>query len=130
MKTIDLVSNQKWLFLVSGLMALFGLIVLAIPPSLQPGIEFTSGSTMSIRFTNNVSQADLRDEYSKLGHPEARIQSTGTNEFLVRTKSLNVPAGSFNEVEPTPTPTATPGPAATGLGTVLLGKEGATGDIT
>ncbi|MFN8585936.1 MAG: protein translocase subunit SecF [Dehalococcoidia bacterium] len=130
MKTIDLVSIRKWLFLGSGLTALFGLILLAIPPTLKPGIEFTSGSTMLIRFTNPVSQSDLRDEFTRLGHSEARIQSTGANEFLVRTKSLNVPAGSFNEVEPTATPTASATATATvGLGTVLIGKDGATGDI-
>ncbi len=132
MKTLDLVSNRKWLFLASGLTALIGLVLLAIPPSLKPGIEFTSGTTMLIRFTNSVDQAALRDEFSKLGHAEARIQSTGANEFLVRTKSLNVPAGSFNEVGPTPipTPTGTAGPGVPALGTVRLGKEGATGDVT
>ena len=132
MKTLDLVSNRKWLFLASGLTALIGLVLLAIPPSLKPGIEFTSGTTMLIRFTNSVDQAALRDEFSKLGHGEARIQSTGANEFLVRTKSLNVPAGSFNELEPTPIPsvTGTAGPGVSTLGTVRLGKEGATGDVT
>jgi preprotein translocase SecF subunit len=130
MRTLDLVSNRNWLFLVSAITVLISLILLAIPPSLQPGIEFTSGSTMLIRFTNPVNQADLRQEFSRLGHPEARIQSTGTNEFLVRTSSLNVPAGSFNEVEPTVTPMPTGTPSApTGLGTVRMGAEGATGDV-
>jgi preprotein translocase subunit SecF len=130
MNRIDLVSNRKWLFLISGTLAVIGLILLAIPPSLKPGIEFTSGSTMLIQFTDPVDQSDLRDEFSKLGHPEARIQSTGTNEFLIRTKSLNVPAGSFNEIEPTATPTPTPGPTETPFGTVLLGAEGTSGDVT
>ena len=132
MRTINLVSNRKWLFLASGLTAVLGLVLLAIPPSLKPGIEFTSGSTMSIRFTNGVDQASLRDEFSKLGHPEARIQSTGANEFLIRTKTLNAPEGSFNEIEPSPTPTATPtgGTGGPSLGTVRVGKEGAAGNVT
>jgi len=130
MKTIDLVSIRKWLFLASGLTAVLGLILLAIPPTLKPGIEFTSGSSMLIRFTNPVSQSDLRDEFSKLGHPEARIQSTGASEFLIRTKSLNVPAGSFNEGEATPaaTPAATATPEI-GIGTAIIGREGASGEI-
>jgi len=132
MKTIDLVSIRKWLFLFSGLTALLGLILLAIPPTLRPGIEFTSGSSMVIRFTNPVSQSDLRDEFSRLDHSEARIQSTGANEFLIRTKTLDVPAGSFGETEATPTPSATPTPTATGaagLGTVTIGRDGASGEI-
>lgn len=132
MKTIDLVSIRKWLFLASGLTAVVALILLAIPPALKPGIEFTSGTSMLIRFTNPVSQGDLRDEFSKLGHSEARIQSTGANEFLVRTKTLNVPAGSFSEAEGTPTPAATATATATGvpgLGTVTIGREGASGEV-
>jgi len=130
MNRLDLVSSRKWLFLISGVAVVLSLIVLAIPPSLKPGIEFTSGTTMQIRFDESVGQSDLRDEFSKLGHPEARIQSTGTNQFLIRTTSLNVPAGGFTEIEPTATPTATAGPAETPFGTVLLGAEGATGDVT
>ncbi|MEZ4552583.1 MAG: protein translocase subunit SecF [Dehalococcoidia bacterium] len=130
MKTIDLVSIRKWLFLGSGLTAVLGLILLAIPPALKPGIEFTSGSSMLIRFTNAVSQSDLRDEFSNLGHPEARIQSTGENEFLIRTKTLDVPAGSFGDIDPTPTPTATAtATPAVGVGTLVIGRDGSSGAV-
>lgn len=130
MRTLDLVSNRKWLFIISAAFVVVSLVLLAIPPALKPGIEFTSGTTMLIRFTNSVDQGDLRDEFSNLGHPEARIQSTGANEFLIRTTSLRVAEGDFTEVEPTvtPTPTGTPAPPA-GIGTVQMGAEGATGDV-
>src|SRR3954452_25581988 len=103
---IDLVSGRKWLFLMSGVTALLALIVLAIPPALKPGIEFTSGSTMQLKFAGPVKVEDLQAEFTRLGHPEARIQSTGSSEFLIRTRSLQSPPGSYNEVEPTATATA------------------------
>ena len=73
---IDLVASRRWFFIVSGGMALIALIVLAIPPTLRPGIEFTSGTTESIHFQKPVDEAKLRAVYTELGHPEARIQSS------------------------------------------------------
>jgi preprotein translocase subunit SecF len=122
MSTLDLVSIRKWLFLASGLSALVALVLLAIPPTLRPGIEFTSGTTMLLAFTQPVQQPALREEFARLGHEEARIQSTGASEFLVRTRSLQVPEGSFSEVEPGSTATA-------GGATVMLGAEGHSGDV-
>lgn len=128
----DLVNNRKWLFLGSGLMVVIALILLAIPPTLRPGIEFTSGTTTLLHFDKPVSQEQLRSVYAELGHSEARIQSTGDREYLIRTKELQVPPGSFTEVAPAPQNDVTPiGPApATVLGTVTIGADGATGAVT
>ncbi|MBM4416104.1 MAG: protein translocase subunit SecF [Chloroflexi bacterium] len=122
MRSLDLVSSRKWLFLASGASALVALVLLAIPPTLRPGIEFTSGTTMLVQFARPVAQPELREEFARLGHEEARVQSTGASEFLVRTRSLQVPEGSFSEVEP--------GAAGSqGGATVRLGAEGAIGDV-
>lgn len=130
--TFDLVRNRKWLFLGSGLLAVLSLILLAIPPTLRPGIEFTSGTTTLLRFDQAVGQDQLRGAYAELGHPEARIQSTSAREFLIRTRELKVPPGSFTEVAPAPQNEVTPiGPKpATVLGTVTLGAENTTGTVT
>ena len=127
---IDLVSSRKWLFLISGVTALLALIVLLIPPALKPGIEFTSGSTMQLKFAGPVKADDLHSEFVALGHSEARIQSTGSSEFLIRTRSLQSPPGSYNEVEPTVTPTPAADVSGSGASTVVIGKAGAAGDVT
>ncbi|MFA7296514.1 MAG: protein translocase subunit SecF [Dehalococcoidia bacterium] len=128
MRTIDLVSPRKWLFWISGLTALASIILLLIPPALRPGIEFTSGTTLQVQFAQPVVLGDLREEMAKIGHAEARVQATGPNEFLIRTRPLAAPEGSFSEV--VPTVTATPGatPAA-GVSTVTLGRAGQSGDV-
>ena len=95
MRTIDLVSPRKWLFWLSGLTALASIVLLLIPPGLRPGIEFTAGTTLQVQFKQSVALNDLRDELAKLGHSEARVQSTGANEFLIRTRPLAAPEGSF-----------------------------------
>lgn len=128
MRTIDLVSTRKWLFWISGLTALASIVMLLIPPALRPGIEFTSGTTMQVKFASGVPLADLRAEMANLGHAEARVQATGANEYLIRTRPLAAPEGSFTEVVPTATATTAAAPAA-GASTVTLGRAGQSGDV-
>jgi preprotein translocase subunit SecF len=126
MRSLDLVGTRKWFFLFSGALVVASLVLLTIPPTLRPGIEFTAGTTTLVRFEREVDQAALRAAYADLGHPEARIQSTGPREYLIRTSELRVPDSALIEVNPTATPDE--GPTAE-LGTVLLGAEGAQGEI-
>ena len=85
---LDIVGRRGWFYLASFLFLLPGVISLLIPPSLKPGIDFTSGSTFTVRFEKSVTKSQLNDELSTLGHDEARVQSTGSNEFIVHTKEL------------------------------------------
>ncbi len=127
---VDLVGSRKWLFLLSFGTAVIALVLLAIPPALKPGIEFTSGTTSLYRFDGGADPAAIRTVYHDLGHPEVRIQSAGGTEFLVRTAELHVPASSIVEVEPTAT-VAPVGPTpVTELGTLLLGATDQVGPIS
>ena len=126
MQSLDLVGTRKWFFVFSGALVVASLILLAIPPTLRPGIEFTAGTTTLVRFENDVDQSALRAAYADLDHPEARIQSTGEREYLIRTSELRVPPGALIEVNPTVTPDDGP---TSELGTVLLGAEGAGGEV-
>lgn len=98
---LDLVGKRGWFFIFSFLILLPGVIALIIPPSLKPGIDFSSGSTFTVRFEEPVSKDELGDAIADLGHPEARVQGTGQNEFLVRTKELRG-AASAPPVGPAP----------------------------
>ncbi len=127
---IDLVGNRGWLFVLSGGMAVVAAILLAIPPALKPGIEFSSGTTSLLRFESAVQAADIRAVYQDLGHPEARIQSAGPNEFLIRTSSLRVPADALTEIEPTPVAAPVGPTPIPNLGSLLLGGPDQLGDIS
>ena len=85
---LDIVGRRGWFYLFSFIILLPGVIALMIPPSLKAGIDFTSGSTFTVRFEQDVSKDDLHSEMSTLGHSETRIQGTGRNEFVVHTKEL------------------------------------------
>ena len=85
---LNLVRYRGWFYLFSLIVLLPGVISLLIAPRLKAGIDFTGGSEFTVRFEQEVSQDDLKGALSDLGHPEARIQGTGENEYLVRTKEL------------------------------------------
>ena len=98
---MDIVGRRGWFYLFSALMLLPGVISLLIPPSLKAGIDFTSGSTFTVRFEQQVQKDDLESTLSDLDHPEARVQGTGDNEFVVHTKELRG-AGTAPPVGPAP----------------------------
>jgi len=98
----DIVGNRGWFYLFSLLILLPGVISLIIPPRLKLGIDFSSGSEFTVRFEQPVSKDELHDAMAGLDHPESRIQGTGQNEYLVRTKELRG-ASAAPPVGPAPT---------------------------
>lgn len=84
----DLVGKRYWYFLFSLLIVIPGTISLLIPPALKPGIEFSSGSTMTLKFENPVAQESLRSAMGDLGYGEARVQRTSEGSFLIRMREL------------------------------------------
>src|SRR3972149_1302734 len=84
----NLVGKRYWFFLLSLLVIIPGLISLLFPPALRPGIEFSSGSVLTVHFGAQIEQAQVREEMAALGHPDAIIQRTGAGDFIIRTRAL------------------------------------------
>lgn len=98
----DFVGKRYWYIALSALIIIPGIISLLIPPALRPGIEFTSGTIITLRFSTAVEQADLRAALSGLGHADAVIQHTGEGDFLVRTRLLKEEARNADGQVTTP----------------------------
>ena len=87
---IDFYRHRYWFLLISAIVIVPGLISLLLPGGLHPGIDFTSGSIMTLRFPQTVQQGDLRQFFTnELGHPEAIIQRS-EDAFIVRTFPLRL----------------------------------------
>tara|TARA_B100001750_G_scaffold33155_1_gene23020 strand:- start:3148 stop:4026 length:879 start_codon:yes stop_codon:yes gene_type:complete len=86
---VDFVNKRIWFFSLSLILISIGVIFLIISPGLKPGIDFTGGSTLSIKFNNDTTQEDLRSELSQIGHPNSVIQMMEKNTYFIRTKQLN-----------------------------------------
>ncbi|MFC1906207.1 protein translocase subunit SecF [Chloroflexota bacterium] len=56
-------------------------------------MDFVSGSTMTIDFEEEVSQDQLRDKLSAMGHGDAVIQKTGNGDYYIRTRELEPAQG-------------------------------------
>ena len=83
---MDFVAKRGWFFLLSLSVIVPGVVFLVLF-RLEPGIDFSGGSEMKLRFLERVEQADLRTELADQGHPDARVQ-VADDIFLVHTKEL------------------------------------------
>lgn len=99
---IDLVARRNLFYLLSALLIVPGLISLLLPGGLRPGIDFTSGTIMTVQFEQPVGQADLRDAFAEAGHPEAIVQGAGENTYIVRTLPFEQAHGDVQTAEVTP----------------------------
>ncbi|OAI44478.1 hypothetical protein AYO38_02115 [bacterium SCGC AG-212-C10] len=100
----DFAGKRWWYLSVAIVLFVASVVILAIPPHLRPGIEFTSGSSFTLQFTERaVEQSDLRDAMHDLGEADARVQGSGEpNTYLIRTRELAGAPSVSSEAGPVP----------------------------
>jgi preprotein translocase subunit SecF len=82
------IAGKRFLFLIiSEIIILVGIIALVVF-GLTPGIEFSSGSILTVGFEREVAQSELEQELVSLGYDNVIIQRTGEGDFLIRTPEL------------------------------------------
>jgi preprotein translocase SecF subunit len=90
----DFVKRRGLYFLISAIIILPGLISLIVPPGLKPGIEFSSGATITVAFAGEaVTQGDVEQALADLGHEEARVQRTDGGAYIIRLTNLEGSSG-------------------------------------
>lgn len=85
----DIVGHRFRFFLISGVVILIGVISL-LTVGLKSGIEFSSGSLLTVDFEQEVAQSQLIEELASLGYEDVIIQRTGTGDYLIRTHQLDI----------------------------------------
>ena len=85
---IDIVNKRNWFFLISIILLIPGIISM-LAFGFRLGIDFSSGTVMTLRFSQPVDQSTLRQQMADLGYGDATIQKTSDGDFLVRTKDIN-----------------------------------------
>jgi preprotein translocase subunit SecF len=83
----DIVGKRARFFLISWIIITVSIVALA-NFGLKPGIEFSSGSMMTIHFEQVIDSDELKQEVASSGYPNAIIQQTGEGDFLIRTGEL------------------------------------------
>jgi len=88
-RSFDFVNRRRWWYLLSLLVIIPGLFALGFK-GLNLGIDFEGGSLIHVRFQNAVDTAEVRQALNEFGLEKAPvIQSTGENEFILRTEELS-----------------------------------------
>jgi preprotein translocase subunit SecF len=88
---LDIIGKRFRFFLISGIVIVIGVISL-FTFGLKPGIEFSSGSLLTVDFEQEVSQAELKQTLADLGYSNVIIQSTAAGDFIIRTEELTAEA--------------------------------------
>lgn len=86
---MDFVGKRNWFFLFSFIVILPGVVFLIINPGLRAGIDFRGGSTMTLAFSNPVTQESLRTQMAALGEVDSTVQNFGDNTYFLRTRQLS-----------------------------------------
>lgn len=84
---IDFIGRRFLYLWISILLLVVAIIFLAVS-GLGYGVEFSSGSMLTVNFAESVAQADLNDELANQGHGSAIVQQTEAGDFLIRTQTL------------------------------------------
>jgi preprotein translocase subunit SecF len=83
----DIIGKRFWFFLVSGIVIVAGIVSLATF-GFKAGIEFSSGSVVTLGFEQEVGSDELRQELAELGYGNAVVQTTESGDFLIRTVEM------------------------------------------
>lgn len=85
---MDIIGKRFRFFIISGILILICIIALSTS-GLKAGIEFSSGSQLTLNFESEVKATELRQEMRDLGYTNAIVQTTGGGDVLIRTSILN-----------------------------------------
>ena len=83
---IDFVRLRKWFYLLTAFLVVGSIIALIAPPRIPFGLEFTSGSSLTIDFEEAVDTEDVRNQLEAIGLTDPVIQQTGDMSFFIRTE--------------------------------------------
>ncbi len=107
----DITNKRFRFFLISAVVILIGIISLSSFGRLKFGIEFSSGSMMTVNFEQSVAHNELKQELADLGYVDAIVQGTEGGNFFIRkdkltkeekaalTSALTARFGSLEEME-------------------------------
>ncbi len=88
---LDLVGKRFWFFYIAGAISLVCIIALGIF-GLKAGVEFSSGSMVTINFEKTVSQSDLEQGLASLGYSSAIVQrDVVSGAYYIRLPQLTDP---------------------------------------
>jgi len=86
--TFSILKRTKIWFAISGLFMAASILCLVIF-GLRPGVDFTGGSLLEVRFGQVPEIASLRSTLAGLGYSDPAVQTAGESDVLFRLENLS-----------------------------------------
>ena len=86
---INIVAKRMWFLIASTIILIVGILSLTFPPHLNLGIDFLSGTGVTVKFVDEVSSSQIENQFTKIGLDSPSIQSMGDNTYFIRTEKLS-----------------------------------------
>ena len=94
--SLNFARLRGWFFLFSLCVILPGMYFLLVQPGLKSGIDFSGGSSLTVRYDVPVQQDVLRNALESIGYSESTVQDFGDNTFFLRMHLLE--DGTYQDV--------------------------------
>ena len=85
----DFIGKSKIWFIFSSILIITG-IVFFILRGFNYGIDFLGGNLMEVKFKQDVPISELRKAMEDVGYGKAILQSTASNQYIIRTVPIEV----------------------------------------
>ncbi len=84
---MKLIQYYKYLFALSGVILILGIISLAVY-GLKLGIDFKGGTIAQLQFEQAVDLGKVKDVVASQGVKDVTVQNSGTNGVIIRTEAI------------------------------------------
>ncbi|MEE2620595.1 MAG: protein translocase subunit SecF [Chloroflexota bacterium] len=86
---INIVAKRMWFLSASTIILIVGILSLLFPPHLNLGIDFLSGTGVTVKFESDINSSEIESQFNKIGLDSPSIQSMGDKTFFIRTEKLS-----------------------------------------
>ena len=94
---INIVAKRMWFLAASTIILIIGILSLTIPPHLNLGIDFLSGTGVTVKFVDEVNSSQIENQFTKIGLDSPSIQSMRDRTYFIRTEKLSDPDVENND---------------------------------
>ena len=86
---MQVVRFRKWFLLISALLVMASVVSLSLY-RLNPGIDFTGGAAINVKYTEAISSNQIVEAFSGVMQDDAVVQATADNSFFIRVGILEL----------------------------------------
>ena len=83
----NIIGKRYRFFILSALLVVISIVAMSTL-GFKKGIEFSSGTVLTVPFNNTVTYDQVRKVVTDEGYGSGIVQSAGSNEFVIRTTEL------------------------------------------